>query len=483
MPEAANSVDCESCEATEQSCLGKRLTRKEADLRDFMNTPICDFINIYEKKDTARLHMPGHKGVSFLGCEKRDITEICGADELYAAEGVIAESEKNAETLFGFGKTLYGTEGSSQCIRTMLFLALQARENRRPVVLAARNAHKAFLYSCALLDLDVEWLLPETDGSLCTCPISAEQLAARLKESQAFAVYITAPDYLGYSPDIKALAAVCTAAGVPLLVDHAHGAYLKFLQPSKHCMDLGAAMCCDSAHKTLPVLTGGAYLHLSAEWAERLGAQAKKAMELFGSTSPSYLILQSLDLCNAYLADGYAERLRRTVVRVEALKAALMRQGWAVMKSDPLKLTVFASQSGYSGTEVAEALRIHRVECEFADADTVVLMATPENKERDFQRIEKALASLSQKEKIEPLRLPMALPKRRMRIREAIFSPWETIPCAAAVGRICASPCVSCPPAIPIAASGEEITAELLPLFQAYGIEKIEVVKEASQEK
>lgn len=110
-----------------------------------MNTPICDFINIYEKKDTARLHMPGHKGVSFLGCEKRDITEICGADELYAAEGVIAESEKNAETLFGFGKTLYGTEGSSQCIRIMLFLALQARENRRPVVLAARNAHKAFV--------------------------------------------------------------------------------------------------------------------------------------------------------------------------------------------------------------------------------------------------------------------------------------------------------------------------------------------------
>ena len=138
-----------------------------------MKTPICDFVNRYAKKDTARLHMPGHKGVSFLGCEKTDITEIRGADELYDAEGIIAESEANAGKLFGFGKTIYGTEGSSQCIRTMLFLALQGAERtgERPVVLAARNAHKAFLYSCALMDLDVEWLMPEEGerSSLCTC--------------------------------------------------------------------------------------------------------------------------------------------------------------------------------------------------------------------------------------------------------------------------------------------------------------------------
>ena len=183
-----------------------------------MDTPICDFIKEYEVKGTSRFHMPGHKGVPFLGCENRDITEICGADELYEAEGIIAASEKNANALFGFGRTIYGTEGSSQCIRTMLFLALQARENRteRPVVLAARNAHKAFLYSCALLDLDVEWLLPEGAKSLCACPITAEQVAEGLKKSSAFAVYITAPDYLGYSPDIKGIAAVCRAAGVPL---------------------------------------------------------------------------------------------------------------------------------------------------------------------------------------------------------------------------------------------------------------------------
>jgi len=447
-----------------------------------MKTPICDFVTNYIQTNTARFHMPGHKGVSFLGCEKRDITEIGGADALYDAAGIIAESEANATRLFGFGRTLYGTEGSSQCIRAMLFLALQGsgRREGRPVVLAARNAHKAFLYSCALLDLDVEWLMPMEQASLCTCPITPWQVEKKLAElaQKPIAVYITAPDYLGYSPDIQGLAAVCKRAGVPLLVDNAHGAYLKFLTPSRHPVDLGAAMSCDSAHKTLPVLTGGAYLQLSAEWAEKMGEQAKKAMELFGSTSPSYLILQSLDNCNAYLAAGYPEKLAQTIGRLDGLKAALEKQGWQIMASDPLKLTVLTGQRGYSGEEVSRALRQKGVECEFADLEAVVLMATPENREEDFLRAEQAFAELPPKKELPPQAYPpLTLPERRMPIREAIFSPWEEVPWEQAVGRICAVPCVSCPPAIPIAVSGEEITAEMAALFHAYGIDKIAVVR------
>ena len=448
-----------------------------------MKTPICDFIHNYGMKDTARLHMPGHKGVSFLGCEKMDITEISGADELYDAEGIIAESEANAGSLFGFGKTIYGTEGSSQCIRAMLFLALQGSGRRecRPVVLAARNAHKAFLYSCALLDLDVAWLMPAEGerSSLCTCPITAAQVEQALSAMQEkpIAVYLTAPDYLGYSPDIKAIGAACKQAGVPLLVDHAHGAYLKFLTPSRHAIDLGAAMCCDSAHKTLPVLTGGAYLHLSREWAEKAGNQAKKAMELFGSTSPSYLILQSLDRCNAYLADGYGEKLAAAVEKVAVVRKSLQKQGWEVMDGDPLKLTVFTGKMGFTGAEAAEKLRQNGVECEFADLDAVVLMATPENTDRDFQRVLAAFGSLPKKAEIQAKRPPLGQPLRKMSIREAIFSPWEMVSSREAVGRICASPCVSCPPAIPIAVSGEGITEETAELLDLYGVAKIAVIR------
>ena len=135
-----------------------------------------------------------------LGCEEIDITEIAGADELYEAEGIIAQSEANATQLFSTARTYYSTEGSSQCIRAMLHLALQMRPAKagRPVLLAARNAHKALLYAAALLDFDIQWLWPAPDaaGALCTCPVEPEALASALDELSAegrtpFGVYLT----------------------------------------------------------------------------------------------------------------------------------------------------------------------------------------------------------------------------------------------------------------------------------------------------
>ena len=148
-------------------------------------TPLADFVRAYAEAGISRLHMPGHKGHGPLGCEAWDLTEIAGADELYEAEGIIAQSEANTARLFGSAGTFYGTEGSSQCIRAMLFLALQAAPagQGRPVLLAARNAHKALLYAAALLDFDIRWLWPPADGqggSLCACPVSPEALDAAL---------------------------------------------------------------------------------------------------------------------------------------------------------------------------------------------------------------------------------------------------------------------------------------------------------------
>ena len=263
---------------------------------------------------TSRRQMPGHRGQSLLGFEPWDITEIKGADELYGADGIIAQSEANATRLFGTVHTYYSTEGSSQCIRAMLCLALQAAPaaGQRPVLLAARNAHKALLYAAALLDFDIQWLwpVPQDAGALCSCPVSAAKLTGALQGlaqqgKRPFGVYITSPDYLGGVQDIAALAEVCKDFGVPLLVDNAHGAYLRFLpQGGQHPIALGAAMCCDSGHKTLPVVTGGAYLHLGKNALIQDEAAVRNALALFGSTSPSYLILQSLDKCNQVLSEG-----------------------------------------------------------------------------------------------------------------------------------------------------------------------------------
>ena len=140
-----------------------------------MNTPIADFVRRYAASDTARLHMPGHKGRAFLGCEPFDITEIAGADSLYEADGIIAKSEANATQLFGSARTLFSTEGSSQCIRAMLHLCLcQRKPGTKPVVVAARNVHKAFVFACALLNFEIVWLWPEHMSSLCACEVSPE---------------------------------------------------------------------------------------------------------------------------------------------------------------------------------------------------------------------------------------------------------------------------------------------------------------------
>ena len=104
---------------------------------------------------------------------------------------------------------------------------------------------------------------------------------------------------------------VCKTYDTPLLVDNAHGAYLAFLEENRHPIALGATMCCDSAHKTLPVLTGGAYLHISKDAPESFVRSARSMLALFASTSPSYLILASLDRCNASLADGYEKKLAK----------------------------------------------------------------------------------------------------------------------------------------------------------------------------
>lgn len=447
-----------------------------------MNTPIVDFVRTYAEHASLRLHMPGHKGTPLLGFEAFDITEVAGADSLYEADGIIRESEHNASLLFGC-PTYYSTEGSSQCIRAMLYLVmLHAKEQGidRPLILAGRNAHKTFLSAVALLALDVDWLFP-AEGWYLSCDISPDRLDAVLSsyEIKPAAVYLTSPDYLGNVLDVERLSEVCRKHGVLLLVDNAHGAYLKFLSPSLHPMDLGADLCCDSAHKTLPVLTGGAYLHIGAHLPMGLKSQVKQALALFGSTSPSYLILQSLDMANAVLAGkDFTPSLMDTAKRVEACRVKLMAHGINAMQGDePLKLTLYPHHHGYTGIEVAQYLREHGIECEFADPDFVVLMITPAITEADLERLTEVLMSL-------PRRAPLFLcppslvpPERVMSVREASLSPAETLPVGECVRRVLAAATVGCPPAVPIVVSGERIHEDAVACFKYYGIETCSVVK------
>lgn len=446
-----------------------------------MDTPICDFVNKYAQNANLRLHMPGHKGKSFLGCEALDITEIDGADVLYHADGIIKRSEENASSLFGTAKTIYSTEGSSLAIRGMLYLAMMHGNaaDRKPIIAAGRNAHKTFLTASALLDIDIQWIFPEKQKNLLSCEITPESLDRFLSEAdeKPIAVYITSPDYLGNVADINSLAEICHNHDTLLLVDNAHGAYLHFLPESRHPIALGADMCCDSAHKTLPVLTGGAYLHISPTAPKLFKEQAENAMSLFASTSPSYLIMQSLDAANRYLSEGYMERLSAFTEKLTVLKEKLTEHGYTLIGTEPLKLTVSAKPYGYTGYELADYLLNNNIVCEFYDPDFVVLMLTPEIEDKALRQIEKCLLSLSPKAPITSSMPQMEKPVKKLTPREALFTQSTTLPIHECIGKVLASPTVSCPPAIPIVVCGEFIDDAAVRIFEYYGIETCNVTK------
>lgn len=446
-----------------------------------MKTPICDFVKKYAESDALRLHMPGHKGVSFIGAEPLDITEIDGADSLYEASGIIKESEDNASELFSC-PTYYSTEGASHSIRAMLYLiSLYARERgERPLIAAAMNVHKVFLTAVALLDLDVEWLDFDDREGYLSCVFEAKKLDKFLQTAtkKPTAIYLTSPDYLGNIADIKAISAVCKKHRVFLAVDNAHGAYLRFLTPSQHPIDLGADICCDSAHKTLPALTGAAYLHISNTAPEIFVSEAKNALTLFGSTSPSYLVLQSLDRLNAYLADGYNERLSSLAKRVNSLKTHLVEAGYILYGNEPTKITLATKEYGYTGTDFAKILSEKGVFCEYADPDFVVFMLTDEIGEEGLFRLEKALLSMPKMSAISTDRIVVHRSERVMSIRDAMLSPCERVATVNAFGRVLAQPSVSCPPAVPIAFCGEKIDEKVISTFGYYGINELTVVKE-----
>lgn len=442
-----------------------------------MNTPICDFVDEYIKKNTKRLHMPGHKGCGMLGVENRDITEIKGADSLFEADSVIKESELNASMLFGC-RTYYSAEGSSLCIRAMVYLlSLYAKvRGKAELILAARNVHKTFLSAVALCDMDVEWMYGT--NSYLSCKISADELDRKLSQmdTKPVALYLTSPDYLGNVADIKSLSEVCKKHDVLLVVDNAHGAYLRFLENSQHPVDLGATLCCDSAHKTLPVLTGGAYLHIADGAHDLFFDKAKGALSLFASTSPSYLIMQSLDYANKYLADGYKEKLSDFAMKVAEVKDKLSCCGYTLVGDEVLKITLCIKSYGYYGSAFAEILRDNNIECEFSDPDFVVLMLTPEM-ESDLDYLLSVLTAIPRKPVINEKPPKFSPLKKMMTIREAMFSNTRIVDVKNSVGRICADISVSCPPAVPIVVCSEVIDESAVKCFEYYSIDRCAVVE------
>ncbi|MCM1131842.1 MAG: aminotransferase class V-fold PLP-dependent enzyme [Ruminococcus flavefaciens] len=430
-----------------------------------MTTPVIDFLRKYADSNTVRCHMPGHKGMIPF-----DITEIDGADSLFEADGIIHEGEINTAGLYGSTASFWSASGSTLCIQAMLLaVKLEGRS-----VIAVRNAHRAFVNASALLGIDVEWILPDYDNGILSGKINPATVEKYLRRSPKSALYVTSPDYTGRLADIKTLAEICHRYNAVLLVDNAHGSHLAFMPENIHPIALGADMCCDSAHKMLVGLTGSAVLHTSSE---RYAKVLRQCMSMFASTSPSYLILASLDYCNRYISEKIRADIEKNLGYIADFRAKLPLD---FVDGDPFHIAVNLGRIGLSALKCAEHLRKNRVECEYADENLIILLMSPKSNEVDYLRLAEALAGFfytAERGYIAGMPFLLKLPEKAMDMRSAFFMPSEEIPVEQAEGRICASVKVPCPPAIPVAVCGEVINRECIEIYQRYGIGKVMVIK------
>lgn len=445
------------------------------------NTPLKRALDEYIRQDYARLHMPGHKGVSispFGELMAYDVTEVEGTDSLFEDDGPLKELEEIFTRLYDTKGTVMSAGGSTLCIQAMLRMVAK-KEGR---ILAGRNIHAAAVNAMALLGLEPVWVYPDRkQEERLIGEISPDAIRNVLeKEKQEgtldslCAVYVTSPDYFGVMSDIRSIAQIAHEYGLPLLVDNAHGAHLHFLKEEYHPMQLGADLCCDSLHKTMPALTGAALLHTSDA---KYCPQMKGAMTVFGSTSPNYLIMLSIDSTAAFLMQDGAERIQQTVTRCEKLRQKAREKGFVLPQHcDPMRLTLPLAGTGWDAQNFRKLLRKHKIMEEYLSDSGCVLLFSPFNREEDFKRTEALLDEvLIQNQPFTAF--PIVPSEKVMSLREAFLSPKESVPVEKAEGRIAAQVKITCPPGIPLVMPGERLHKEIIKILKNSGIFVIDVVK------
>lgn len=429
-----------------------------------MTTPLRKAVDEYVNKGLSRFHMPGHKGAEcFPDYYKYDITEVEGADSLFEASGAIREAEERFAEIYGAGASLLSAGGSTLCIQGMLATFL----NPGDTVIMCRNCHASAVNAAALLDLNVVWVNPRS---------TAELSAALEQNPAAKAVYVTSPDYFGVLTDIAACSKIVHEHGAALLVDNAHGAHLHFFPTEMHPISLGADASADSLHKSLPVCTGGALLHLAKK---ELYGKAKEKMRLFGSTSPSYLIMLSADSCIEYLETKARGDFAMLNGKVANLRYHAFEHGLApkTRNVEPARLTLSVTSSGMTAEEFGIALHRHKIEPEYVNSEWAVLMASPFNTEEDFANVAKFIEDTAGNGCAAPEERLSHMPQRALSIREATLAESVLIKTKDACKRTAASLVMPCPPCIALASPGEIIDEKLQSLLIKYGIDEINVVK------
>jgi len=451
-----------------------------------MTAPLYDSLCALSDSEPLRLHMPGHKGRLtglFRDVASIDFTEIAPTGNLYTGEGPIAEAEALFAETAGAGDALFFSCGATQGIYTMLAAAV----GRGGTLILDRDCHRSVYHGMALLDITPVYLLPDLLSEIgLPAPVSPEQLDMTLSDHpEGKAVFLTSPTYYGVRTELRPLAEVCRRHGVFLLVDQAHGAHFPFIGlPS--AVEEGADLAVVSAHKTLPAL-GSASILYSKEGAPWDRLQLKALAQIFGTTSPSYPILASIDHARAVLTGSPAYRETaalaeeyRDRVRGETPFLPLTEEDGLLL--DPCRLVIDTAAGGLPGIDADRLLQAENIYVEMADERYLVAILTCRDTREDLERFLSALKKLPAGG--EPVRRDAELPPPpviRSSIRSAVFGPAEALPLAEAAGRIAAGFAAPYPPGSPVIVPGEEITEKHIAYLQkkSYNIRgKISVIPE-----
>ena len=423
-------------------------------------TPLYDVLKEYAQKKPARFHMPGHKGrflpiPELMGAAGLDVTEIYSTGNLYQRGEPFDTAQSLWAERFGFDCCQFLTGGSTMGIHTALSLCCRPGDQ----VLVDRNCHRAVFNALALLDLEPVYLeRPWLEREGVIGPLSPEQVEKNLScHPKIKTACITSPTYAGVLSDVSTIGRIVHAHGGKLFVDGAHGAHLPFLGVGAF---RGADLLVVSAHKTLPAMGQTALLFASGLEEDLIRLHAS----IYGTSSPSYVLMASLDAARDWLEHGGAEEYQKAAQRVADLRKKYPCLGGG-LPLDPTRLTLCVQD----GPAFAGMLEQHGVYPEMEDGGHVVFICTPQDLAENFDRLEEVLDQLRPMMGPCPPLPPPPVLSRRLSVRQALFAKSELLPLENCEGKISACQIAPYPPGVPVVAPGEVISKKELAYFVQIG--------------
>ncbi|MDD3350781.1 MAG: aminotransferase class V-fold PLP-dependent enzyme [Eubacteriales bacterium] len=461
---------------------------------DQNKTPLFDAIMEYIEKKPAYFRIPGHRferGISqrwkdVVGEEifKFDLTETPLLDDLHNPEGSIKEAQELASEVFGAEHSYFLINGTTCGNEAMI--ASSAFSGQKIAI--PRNAHKSALMGLIIGGAEPIYLQPELSleegiqGGIT--PQAVEEMFREHPDCKG--VMVVSPTYYGICSDLRAIAKICHAHNAVLLVDEAHGAHMYFSKElPEGALEQGADMCAQSIHKVTGSLTQSSMLHIKSKLVDV--GRVEATLHIVQSTSPSYLLMTSLDMARYELATKGTEMIENAVAlsayareRINAIEG--MRCvgdsliGKAGVKAlDTTRLIISAKKLGISGFALLELLESeYGVDLELADYINVLAIVTYANTKEEIDRLIGALGDIARKNKggnaIQNETVLPAIPPRVITPREAFFSKKKQIPWEEAKGEVAGEMIAPYPPGIPVIYPGEIMTAEVWDYIESYRV-------------